>query len=286
MEPSSEEPVGIFAPAAEPFALTVRAQAGDGVVECSAVRGAAPRVRRIAVSEGEVVGELHVPAGSGPHPGVLVLPGSEGGLDSQASLATLLAVHGYAALVQGYIGVEGLEDHVVAIPLERLAAGVRALAARPEVDGARLGAMAISKGSEALLATAAAFPDLPLSALVLLSPSSVTWQAVGGDGAVPGVGSWTLAGEPLPFLAVHEEGLMPQFLRNAVFARAERRRHEPALIHLPRATPPGSRTPASATGPPSPPSSCRCRCSWAPARATSSGPPPPWPVTSLPAAAA
>lgn len=188
--------------------------------------------------------------------------------------------------MQGYIGVEGLEDHVVAIPLERLAAGVRALAARPEVDGARLGAMAISKGSEALLATAAAFPDLPLSALVLLSPSSVTWQAVGGDGAVPGVGSWTLAGEPLPFLAVHEEGLMPQFLRNAVFARAERRRHEPALIHLPRATPPGSRTPASATGPPSPPSSCRCRCSWAPARATSSGPPPPWPVTSLPAAAA
>ena len=42
MEPVSEEPVGIFAPAAEPFALTVRAQAGDGVVECSAVRGAAP----------------------------------------------------------------------------------------------------------------------------------------------------------------------------------------------------------------------------------------------------
>jgi Acyl-CoA thioester hydrolase/BAAT N-terminal region len=135
MEPSSEEPVGIFAPAAEPFALTVRDQARDGVVECSAVRGAAPGVRRIAVSEGEVVGELHLPAGHSPHPGVLVLPGSEGGLDSQASLATLLAVHGYAALVQGYIGVEGLEDHVVAIPLERLAAGVRALAAAPKWTG-------------------------------------------------------------------------------------------------------------------------------------------------------
>ncbi len=239
MEPDGEAPVGIFAPAPEPYAVTVRAQAGGGAVEAAAVRGAAPGVRRVPVREGEVVGELHLPAGAGPHPGVLVLPGSEGGLDSQASLATLLAVHGYAALVQGYFGVEGLEDHIEALPLERIAAGAASLAARPEVDESRCGAMAMSKGSEALLATAAAIPGLGLRALVLLSPSSVAWQAIGDDGAVPGVGSWTHGGQPIPFLDIHEEGLMPQFLRNAVLSRAHRRRHEPALVHLAASYAPG-----------------------------------------------
>ena len=232
MEPDSDEPVGIFVPSSEPFALTVRAEAGGGIVDCSAIRGAAPEIRRVGLADGDVVAELHLPAGPGEHPGVLVLPGSEGGLDSQASLAGLLATRGYAAMVLGYVGVPGLQDHVEAIPLERIAAGASILRARPEVAPGRLGAVAISKGSEGLLAAAAAFPELPLGALVLLSPSSVVWQAVGEGGAVPGVGSWTVAGSPLPFLAIDEEAIMPQFLRHAVFARAERRRHEPALLHL------------------------------------------------------
>lgn len=240
MEPPPDETqIGIFVPSEEPFALTVRAETDGEIVDCYAIRGTAPGVRRVGFAEGEVVAELHVPAEDGPHRGVLVLPGSEGGLDSQASLATLLATRGYVAMVLGYVGVPGLEDHIVALPLERIAEGVRALESRPEVHPGRVGAVAISKGSEGLLAAAAAFPDLPLCALVLLSPASVVWQALGDDGAVPGVGSWTLAGAPLPFLAIHEEAIMPQFLRHAVFARAERRRHEPALLHLAAGYAPG-----------------------------------------------
>ena len=121
---------------------------------------------------------------------------------------------------------------------------------------------------------------------MLLSPSSVTWQAVGGDGAVPGVGSWTLAGEPLPFLTVHEEGLMPQFLRNAVFARAERRRHEPALIHLTASYAPGLEDAGERDRAAIAAERVAVPLLLAPARTTSSGPPPAWPVTSRPAAAA
>ena len=64
------------------------------------------------------------------------------------------------------------------------------------VDPARVGAR-LSRGPEGVLAAAAAGLVHP-TALVLVSPSSVTWQAIGGGGEVPGTASWTLAAPRCP----------------------------------------------------------------------------------------
>src|SRR5829696_1214658 len=92
--------------------------------------------------------------------------------------------------------------------------------------------MAISKGSDGLLAAASRISDLPLRAIVAVSPSSRTWQAIGENGPAPGRSSWTLAGASLPFAPLDGDTLMPQMLRNVAFARLDRRRHRPTLLHL------------------------------------------------------
>lgn len=233
MRPEGPEEVGLFIPPSDAQALTISAEAGGGnVVLTVARRGAVEGVTSREVRERDVVGLLFAPPGPGPHPGVALFPGSEGGLYSQAGLAALLASRGYAALVVGYFGVEGAPEHLVEVPLERLAAGIRWLADLPEVAGDRVGAVGTSKGAEGLLAAASHADDLPLGALVAISPSHVAWQAVSEDGPAPDASSWTFGGRPLPYAPLDSEALMPQLLRNAAFESWDRRRHRPTLLHL------------------------------------------------------
>ncbi len=51
-----------------------------------------------------IVGQLFSPAGGGPHPGVLVFGGSDGGALHHAG--SLLASHGYSVLSLAYFGIE------------------------------------------------------------------------------------------------------------------------------------------------------------------------------------
>lgn len=224
----------LFVPHLDRQEIAVTAEVGGGErLGTTLVRHAvAESVRTEEVRGDGFAGRLFIPPDPGPRPGVAVLPGSEGGLDSMSQTAAFLASHGYVAMVVAYFGAEGLGDHLVEVPLERIAAGVRALGDRPEVEAGRVGALAISKGSEGLLAAAAHVTGLELAALVAISPSRYVWQAVGEEGPQPGASSWTLAGRPLPFAEMRGEALMPELLRNAVLGGLDRRRHRPTLLHL------------------------------------------------------
>lgn len=76
-----------------------------------------PDARVIEVRENGLVGTLFAPAGAGPFPAVIVLGGSEGGLNSE-DVAALLSSHGYAALALAYFGAAGLPSALEEIPLE------------------------------------------------------------------------------------------------------------------------------------------------------------------------
>jgi len=227
----------IFIPSPTPMTVALRAVAGDQAPMTTTIvrQPMGPGVVRSDVREESVIGTLFTPAGPGPHPAVALFSGSEGGLDSQAQSAALLASHGYAALVVGYFGAEGLPSQLVQIPLERLADGIRWLRAHPNVDEGRVGALAISRGAEGLLATAARIPDVGLRAIVAISPSEVIWQAVGDQGEVPYTSSWTLGGTDLPFVPMLSDPIMRQMLENAILRRRREHQHRPSLLHLTRA---------------------------------------------------
>ena len=176
-----------------------------------------------------------LPAGTPPAggwPAVVCFGGSEGGFASQVGHAELLAAHGFAALAASWISEEDAAVAIASVPLERFAAAVHLLAAYPEVDADRVAAMAVSRGAEGLLAAASADPSLHCRGLVLVSPSSLSWQAIGGDGEIPDTPSWTYAGRPLPWRAVRSGELMGQLVRNAWRIGRDRAAHRPTLLRL------------------------------------------------------
>lgn len=223
----------LFIPPPTPLPITIEARSGDAQLHATVTRiPAGEGVQVTDLREPDVVGRLFLPPGDGPFAGVAVFGGSEGGLDAQSLTGALLASHGYAALVVAYFGVEGLPEHLVEIPLERFAGGIRRLRSEAAVDGGRVAALAVSKGAEGLLAAASVIPDLRETPLVLVSPSSQVWQAIGDEGPIPDRSSWTLEGKPLAFRPLNGEALMPELLRNALLGARLRRRQLPTLLRL------------------------------------------------------
>src|SRR5215204_1735753 len=144
--------------------------------------------------------------------------------------AALLASRGYAAVVVGYMGLESLPKTLCEMPLETLAAGIRRLSAHPSVDGERVGVLCASVGSEGALAALSEIEDLSTRAVVAIAPSSVIWQAI-AEGRPPKKSSWTLGGEPLPWVPMHGERLIPELVKNALL-KGLSRHPRPSALHL------------------------------------------------------
>ncbi|HYH29967.1 MAG TPA: acyl-CoA thioesterase/bile acid-CoA:amino acid N-acyltransferase family protein [Pseudonocardia sp.] len=158
-----------------------------------------PDARSIPVAEAGLVGDLHLPPGPGPWPGVLLLGGSEGGRPDPA-YAALLASQGYAVLGLAYFGEPGLPETLTRIPVGYGLAGARWLAERPEVSDPRIGLVGTSKGAEYALLLASTEPER-FGAVVAHAPSDVVWPALGYDPGTGPVSSWTRGGADVPFLA-------------------------------------------------------------------------------------
>jgi dienelactone hydrolase len=156
----------------------------------------AQQLTEVPLAEGSLVGTYVVPADGARHPAIVVLGGSEGGLDARD--ARLFAVHGYAALALAYFGVDPLPKQLSAIPIETVTRGVDWLAARPDVDPARIGIVGISKGGE--LALLAASREPRIRATVAVVPSAYVWFGL-AFGTGPETSSWSAGGVPVPYIA-------------------------------------------------------------------------------------
>jgi pimeloyl-ACP methyl ester carboxylesterase len=110
----------------------------------------------------ELPGVLHLPAGDGPHPAVLLLHGFPG-WERNFDLAHVLQRAGYATLVFHYRGSWGAAGTWAwSNVLEDAAAAVEQLRADPRVDGSRLAVIGHSMGGFAALQTVAADPTIPM----------------------------------------------------------------------------------------------------------------------------
>ncbi|KAF1034517.1 MAG: hypothetical protein GAK35_04297 [Herbaspirillum frisingense] len=156
----------------------------------------APGVARREIREEGLVGTLFTPAGPGPHPAVLVLAGSGGGLHEQR--AALYAAHGYAALALGYFKVPGRPDHIGDTPLEYFVAALRWLRRTLAPRGDFVAVSGVSRGGELSLLLGAHFPEL-VSAVLAYVPSAYVHGTLraGRPGQSPDSTAWTLAGRPL-----------------------------------------------------------------------------------------
>lgn len=192
---ASAAPHGIVAHK-DPFTVTLSASAEDG--SASVTRHikrtfASADVLSLEVRERGLVGRMFEPARPGPHPAVLVVGGSNGGLAWSQEMAALLASHGFAAFALAYFRVEGLPSTLDRIPLEYFDTALEWLAARPSVAAEHIGVAGLSRGGELALLLGATYARI--SAVVAWVPSGIVGPAFPSSGH----GAWTLAGQEIPF---------------------------------------------------------------------------------------
>ncbi len=163
-----------------------------------------------------ILANYYPAAGAGPHPAILLLGGSEGGLASEIrAQALLLQAEGFSVLQLAYHNAPGKPAKLKNVPLEDFYRGLDWLRKQPGVDPARLGIVGYSKGAEAGLLVATRYPGIRAAALGM--PSSVVWDGMSGENYMLGSfsSSWSEKGEPVPHLAYKgrpdDRGLMAVF---------------------------------------------------------------------------
>jgi dienelactone hydrolase len=190
-------------------------------------RLAAAGVTRREVREEGLAGTLFLPAGPGPHPAVLVLNGSGGGINEPR--AALYASHGYAAFALGYFKAPGRSDYISDTHLEYFETALHWLHAtvRPCVGFVALSGQ--SRGGELVLLLGSLFPEL-VSAVIGYVPGAVVHSAQNACDPANGPDSrngpaWIFRGQPLPHLwennrtatwAPWDEGPQPRRHANAL----------------------------------------------------------------------
>lgn len=154
-------------------------------------------VARREIREDGLVGTLFSAAGPGPHPAVLVLAGSGGGLHEQR--AALYAAHGYTALALAYFKAPGRPDHIGDMPLEYFMAALQWLRRTQAPHKDFVAVSGVSRGGELSLLLGAHFPEL-ISAVVAYVPSAYVHGTLraGRPGQAPDSTAWMLDGKGLP----------------------------------------------------------------------------------------
>jgi dienelactone hydrolase len=160
----------------------------------------APGVSRTELRDDGFVGTLFTPAGEGPHPVVVVLAGSGGGL--MEARAALYAEHGYAALALGYFGAPGLPERISGTRLEYFEAALAWVHRVLTPANGFVALSGVSRGGELSLLLASSFPQA-ISAVVAYVPSPFTHGVLnaGGPGEDRHSPAWLWHDKPLPVLS-------------------------------------------------------------------------------------
>lgn len=187
-----------------PLDVQVRAKAGGVHAEVRLERHfLGPGAERREWREDELVADLFLPAGEGPHRATLVLAGSGGGFGWSSQVAALLASRGRAALALAYFDWQGEHDlptSISEIPVEQSQRALERLAEEPALTTDDLAVVGYSKGSELALLLAA--EEELVRRVVAVAPSAYVWEDARMDPNAPRRSSWSRGGEPLAFLAL------------------------------------------------------------------------------------
>ncbi|HRF51007.1 MAG TPA: acyl-CoA thioester hydrolase/BAAT C-terminal domain-containing protein [Anaerolineales bacterium] len=150
-------------------------------------------------------GLLYVPVGTGPFPGVIVLHGSDGGIEGSGPIGARLARAGYVAYVLCYFKCEGTPSSLTGIEIERVSDAVDYLQQRADVRPNEVAAIGISRGAEYALVAGALDPDI--HAVVSIMGSSVVVGSVAVNEADYRKPAWVIGGKRVPFVVIPVENI-------------------------------------------------------------------------------
>jgi dienelactone hydrolase len=200
---SGVRPMGLFqfARTAEPGDLApgetrLRVRVDDEVVATATCerRVLADPVTRTRAGTDDVVGDVLLPPGDGPHPGVVILGGPGGGRPVGPE-AKLLASRGYAVLALAYFGVEGLPPTLREVPLEYFDDAITWFGAHERVLAEPIGVLGHSRGAEAALLTGAR--NHAVRTVVAYAPPAHAFEGLEFSPRRTGTAAWSENGHPV-----------------------------------------------------------------------------------------
>ncbi|EAD7292994.1 alpha/beta hydrolase, partial [Listeria monocytogenes] len=109
-------------------------------------------------------------------PSIIVISGSEGGIEKAQCIAQLLANHGYATLAIGYFGLNTTSKNLSEIPLEIIKEAIFFLKNKKEIDPNRIRIYGRSKGAELALIASNYFHEI--TCIVLNSPTILSFEGI------------------------------------------------------------------------------------------------------------
>jgi dienelactone hydrolase len=188
----------------QPLKVQLRAEAGAASAETAFVmefasEGVTHRSVREQVQGMPLSGELFTPAGPGPHPLVIYMNGSSGGVN--APRAALFASRGYQCLALAIFNYEGRPRYLNDMPLEYFEQALKWARSSLQPREGFVALAGISRGGETSLLVASLYPEL-VSAVVAYVPSIVTHGVVSAGAPHTGrnAQAWTRAGQALSHL--------------------------------------------------------------------------------------
>lgn len=167
------------------------------VSACATTPSAPAALISTDVRDGGLVATYYRPETERRLPGIVVLGGSEGGIEGAQKLAQPLAEEGYATLAVAFFGTAGLPQNLQDVPLGYFDRAIDWLRAQPGIDRRRIAILGASKGGEAVLLVASRRNDL--AAVVAGVPSDVAWQGINRQDRTPR-SSWTDASGPVAYV--------------------------------------------------------------------------------------
>ena len=190
-----------------------------------------PDIRVTRVDANGLVANFYQPVSDTRLPAVIVISGSDGGVETASWFGNPLARHGYAALALAYFDMHTLPRYLVDIPLEYFKTAIDWLRTNPSVDPRRIAIVGASRGGEAALLAAATYPEI--SAVAAIVPSHVMWSGIHPDTSVPRA-AWSHDGMPLPFLRFRYAPGSTSFLEGFVHSLTDQAAVDAALIAVER----------------------------------------------------
>jgi len=155
-------------------------------------------VKCVDINEDNLVARYFTVDDDIPKPAVIVISGSEGGLEKAQATAGLLASHGYSALALCYFGLERLPSTLEKIPLEYIENAIKWLEKEQTVLSDKICIYGRSKGGELALLAATIFKQI--KGVIANTPSSIVWQGLNENNRPSKYSSWSYQGKEIPYL--------------------------------------------------------------------------------------
>lgn len=176
-------------------------------------------VKFVDINEDNLVARYFTVDDDIPKPGIMVLSGSEGGMEKAQIIAELLASHGYSALALCYFGLESLPDSLEKIPLEYIENAIKWMKKEKTIISDKICIYGRSKGGELALLAASIFKEI--KGVIANTPSNIVWQGLNKNKRPSKYSSWSYRENQIPYTKFNYLSAFQYIIKKKIGKEAE-----------------------------------------------------------------